>query len=110
MEIDANLDARSANKFRSKLVEPILIHRRPSDRSSTFLSLRRKSSGEIALWLLDEALRHAVERTSLMRLIDEDDCDPETPTRRVTLEFPALEASAQKTTIMPRRRRGGGAS
>lgn len=82
------VDARSANRFRAKLVEPVVIHRRRADRPLAFLSIGRRQGGELRLDLVEEAVQNAVVRTRLLRRLDEQEADCDAPTEILTLELP----------------------
>lgn len=88
VELHGAVNARSANRFRAKLVEPVLIHRRRAERARAFMCIGRTSSGALPLGLFDEALRNAVERTHLLRELDQHQgTDSDGPTELVTLEL-----------------------
>ena len=97
LELDGNIDARSAQSIRAKLVEPVLIHRRRTEKSRAFLSVPRAKGGALSLDLLSEAVANAVDRTRLLRRIEhEESVDADAPTERMTLRMIA----AQPTMIV----------
>lgn len=81
-------DARSANRFRAKLVEPVVVHGRRADRPRAFLSIGRRLDGALRLDLVEEAVENAVARTRLLRRLEEEEAECDAPTELVTLELP----------------------
>jgi hypothetical protein len=108
LETGHSTDGCSARAFRSKLLEPVLIHRRRTERSLFFLNLMRRSSGELDLDLLDEVVAHAVERTRLLRRLEADSFDLDPPTEKITLDLPppALPKMEMTMVVRPRPPRG----
>jgi hypothetical protein len=105
LEIAGNVDARCARTFRSKLVEPVLIHRRRTEKALIFLSVPRRPEGELSLDLMDEVVANAVARTKLLRrLAALDAADVEAPTEQMAIQ----KFAAQKTTIVRAHRTQGG--
>lgn len=103
------VDARSAQRFRRRLVEPILIHHRPSERPYACLSLPRRKDGGLNLRLLDDLVDHAVRGTRLLRSVEaEETCDFDAPTQAVTLSFAVPPMKRRTVLARPCRELGGG--
>lgn len=106
LELGPTLDARMAHRFRSKLVEPILIHRRKAERARSFVCIRRWCNGSIRMDLVTKALENAVLRTALLKKIEEEDgMEGDAPTEVLTLELsrPKLPTRLTERTVVARR-------
>lgn len=106
LELSSAVDARCAQRFRAKLVEPILIHRRRADRARAFVCIRRWCNGSIRMDLVTKALEDAARRTKLLRTIEaEDGMDGDAPTEVLTMELarPEIPKRLSARTVVARR-------
>ena len=105
LELGPGIDARCAQRFRVKLVEPVLIYRRPTERARAFLCIRRRPNGVVRLDLVSKAVKNAAMRTELLREIEgEDSVDVDAPTEVLTLELkrPQISGRLAERAVMAR--------